>query len=171
MTNTTTKKSNTLLKICLLLIFLLALFFLFIKPVSTPDGLLLKSRFSKGASYNEAQSNSPYKIWVGSFDQQMLGPGGDVKGTIDFELNELGELIGHTKSIYVTGDETTFDLRDITGSEDGKMISGRWVLPARKLKGNFRFTLDADGKSFKGFFSENENERPSARYYWNGTRK
>jgi len=97
-----------------------------------------------------------------SSSRSTVAPCGDFSGVY---LTDYGPLRLTRTGDQVRGVYATDAAKDstITGTVRGSVLSGRWAEPSGK--GTFRFTLDSDGRSFKGSFA---NDGDSVRSEWNG---
>jgi hypothetical protein len=109
------------------------------------------------------------EVWVTSItgakssSRATVGPCGDFSGVYQ---TDYGPLRLTRTGDQVRGVYTTSAAKDstVTGTVRGNVLTGRWAEPSGM--GNFRFTLDSDGRSFKGRFGFGGDSKNAGE--WNG---
>jgi hypothetical protein len=153
-TDTTTgsspSKDKRLLGISALILLLFGLIFWLTKP-----------NFSDSVSPN-------IEAWLGTWSQEIEASGELINsGTITFEAVD-GSLKGKSEMRHNNGSFTEMGLFNITFDENQNSIQGSWRSEELEADGSFKFSLQQNQSSFKGFYTIHPDLEKS--FFWNGKR-
>lgn len=103
------------------------------------------------------------KSWDGSWNQELQGAGGTIKGKLNFKVNDL-LITGVSTNIYPDKTKTSNELFDIQLDAKNHKIKGKWrSKDIKNQEGTFELTIG--DKSFHGFYTLGNG---GEEYFWNG---
>jgi hypothetical protein len=126
------------------------------------------SVFFVSVRYELFRPHESMPSWVGNWQQEFRGVGGKVfQGSLPLEQAGDGEMTGTFTSLDSAGGHRG-TVRGAIGP--GGTLEGQWR-NERAQVGRFKFLLAADGKSFQGTYSMNdEPAEAKPANWWNGVR-